>query len=233
MTQANNNETWLFPLFRVAGYALLALSLLDIINILIPPGFTNPAWEFQLVGNLVERSPVPLLGIVLVLVGENNFRIFQFLSRASLVAGILFLLLLPLAINSVWRIEQQSNQQLIQQTAQLQYFRSQISQATTAQQINDVLTRLNPQANTPEIKNPQQFKDQLLEKIATAEKRMKTQAANENNSNFNLNKSAVKSSLGSLISGAFFLMIWRKTAEVINSQKRRMRINGSLTPINE
>jgi hypothetical protein len=62
---------------------------------------------------------------------------------------------------------------------------------------------------------------------------MKTQAANENNSNFNLNKIAVKSSFGSLISGAFFLMIWRKTAEVINSQKRRMRINGSLTPVNE
>jgi membrane-bound ClpP family serine protease len=55
--------------------------------------------------NLVERSPVPLIGLVLVLVGEKNFLIFQFLSKACLVVGVLFLLLLPLFISSTWRIQ--------------------------------------------------------------------------------------------------------------------------------
>ena len=89
MTQANSNEEfWFSPLLRIAGYVLLALSLLDIISIFILPGFTNPAWEFQMASHLVERSPVPLIGLVFLLIGEKNFKIFKFLSRAALIAGI-------------------------------------------------------------------------------------------------------------------------------------------------
>jgi len=40
--------------------------------------FGDPGWEFQIVRNLVERAPVPLLGLVLVFVGEKNLHIFKF-----------------------------------------------------------------------------------------------------------------------------------------------------------
>ena len=43
ITQLNNHEYWLAPVIRVTGGTLLALLLLDIINIFIPVGFTNPA----------------------------------------------------------------------------------------------------------------------------------------------------------------------------------------------
>lgn len=95
MKQSNSNEWSFGPLFRIAGYALLVLSLLDLIEMFVPLRFTDPAWEFQLVNNLVERVPVPLLGLVLVLVGEQSFRIFKFLSWACLVVGLLFLLVVP------------------------------------------------------------------------------------------------------------------------------------------
>jgi len=62
--------------FRIAGYGLLGLSLFDIIDIL--SHFGDPGWEFQIVRNLVERAPVPLLGLVLVFVGEKNLHIFKF-----------------------------------------------------------------------------------------------------------------------------------------------------------
>ena len=59
---------------RVLGYGLLLLALFDIIEMFIPPNFMNPAWEFQTIGALVERVPVPLIGLVLVFFGERHSR---------------------------------------------------------------------------------------------------------------------------------------------------------------
>lgn len=220
MKQSNSNEAWFGPLFLIAGYALLALSLLDIIDIFVPPSFTNPAWEFQTASSLVERAPVPLLGLVLVLVGEKSFRIFKLLSRACLVVGLLFILLVPLVINSAWRIDRQNQQQLAQQTSQIQQVKQQLSQAKTDQEISNVLTQLSPQAaNAPQIRNPQQVKNQLLSRITASEQRLQAQQANQATSSLNLLQSAIKTGLGAIISGAVFLAIWRKTAKVIKMSK--------------
>jgi hypothetical protein len=226
--QLNNNEWSFEPLFRVAGYALLALSLLDLIEIFVPPRFGNPTWELQLVNNLVERAPVPLLGLVLVLVGEQSFRIFKFLSWACLAVGLLFLLLVPLAANSSFLIAQQNkleiSNQLNQRTAQVQQLRNVLNQATTDQEINSVLTRLNPQGRLPESNNPQQSKSQVLSELAQGEKRLKSQAeANRASRELTILKNAVKLSLGALFSGAVFLLIWRKTGKVLKVSKQRSR----------
>jgi len=67
-------------LFSHSSYGLLGLSLFDIIDIL-SHCFGDPGWEFQIVRNLVERAPVPLLGLV---AGWRKFADFQVLSWASL-----------------------------------------------------------------------------------------------------------------------------------------------------
>ncbi len=221
MTQSNSNQEWFGPLFRLAGYCLLALSLLDILAIFIPLGFTNPVWEFQLVNQLVERVPVPLLGLVLVLIGEQSFRIFKFLSSASLVVGVLFLLLIPLSISSALRIEQQNNSQLSQKTTQIQQLKQELNAANTPTQITQVLTRLNPQAATAKIADPQAVKKQVLEKLTQAEQIGKQQAAQQANNSFSLLKNAVKLVLGSLVSGTVFLIVWRKTLKIIQASKSR------------
>ena len=63
------------------------------------------------------------------------------------------LLLLPLVISSAWRIQQQNTDQISQQKTQIEEFKKQLSGATTSGDISNVLTRFNPQATTPEIKN--------------------------------------------------------------------------------
>ena len=224
----NSNELWFSPLFRIAGYGLLGLSLFDIIDIFVPPRFEDPVWEFQMLRSLVERAPVPLLGLVLVLAGEKSSRIFKFLSWASLVVGVLFVLLVPLGVSATVRIDQQNQQQLTsqlnKQTTQIQQLRNVLSKATTAQELSSILARLNPQRRPPQINDPQQIKSQLLSQAAQAEKRVKTQAeASRSSTRLELVKRAIKSLLGALVSGVVFLTIWRKTYKVLKDGKRRLQ----------
>lgn len=223
MTQLNNNEWWFSSLFRLAGYGLLALSLFNIVDIFIPPRFTDPVWEFQMGRNLVESAPVSLLGLVLVLSAEKSFRFFKFLSGACLVVGVLFLLLLPLGVSCTWRLDQQNKLKLTQQAAQLQQLKDQVSKATTAQEIGNILTRLSPQSRPPEINNPQQLKSKLLSEIAQAEKKVNAQAeANIANTRLLLVKNALKWNLGALVCGVVFLSIWRSTSRVLKANRGRV-----------
>lgn len=223
--RSKSSEWWFNSLFRVVGYALLALSLFDIIDIFVPTRFVDPVWEFQIATNLVERVPVPLLGLVLVFCGETSQRIFRFLSWACLVVGLLFLLLVPLSISSTWRINQQNQQQftaqLTRQTAQIEQLKAQLSRATTAQELGSILTRLNPQGSVPQINDPQQVKNQLLSQISQAETKVQTQAdANRANASLLLIKNALKSILGALVSGIVFLSIWYQIRKVLKGSRQ-------------
>lgn len=230
MTQPVSNEERSTSLFRVVGYSLLVLALFDIIDILVPPQFMSPVWEFQAIGKLVERVPVPLLGLVLVLYGEANFRrsweklILKFLSRAALLAGILFLLLIPLSIVNSLRLkdatDNQINTQVTQQKAQFQQVKQQLSTAT-AKDIGSVIARLNREGRPPASNNPQEVKSQLLSEIAKAETAIQTKAdAERTNRQIALIKSLVKWNLGSLVSGIALIWIWRSTYWARRSGKR-------------
>ncbi|HCF26493.1 MAG TPA: hypothetical protein DEV81_04640 [Cyanobacteria bacterium UBA11049] len=218
MKQSENNQEWFGPLFRLTGYCLLALSALDILGLFIPLRFTDPVWELQLVNQLVERVPVPLLGLVLVLIGEQSFRIFKFLSWASLVVAVLFFLLMPLAISSTLRIEWQPGQRI----AQIQEFKQQLNQANTPEQISQLLKNFNLQNVPSEIKNnPEELKRQLLVKLDRDEQVIKLQAINFANSSFERYKNAVRLVLGSLISGTVFLILWGKTRKILRASTAR------------
>jgi hypothetical protein len=226
VTKANNNEWWFAPLFRIVGYALLALSLFDIVDVFVPPLFTNPAWEFQMVRSLVERVPVPLLGAVLVFSGEKSLKIFKVLSWACLIAGMLFFLLIPLGINAGWRLDRQSEQELTtrvnQQANQLQQLQAVLNKATTPAEIQSVLTRLNPQAGAVPTQNVDQLKTQLLTRIADGQSQLKNQAAtNRANAQRLLIKNIVKSVLGALVSGTIFILIWRQTTRALKANRQR------------
>lgn len=220
VTKLNSKEWWFSPIFRITGYGLLALSLFDIIDIFVSPRFVDPVWEFQVLRSLVERAPVPLLGLVLVEAAENNLRIFKFLSWASLVVGVLFILLVPLGVSCTFRLEQQNQLQIItqlsQQMTQMQQMEDQLSNATTVQDINNVLMRLNPQGGFLESSNPQLIRSQLLSQIAQAEKKVKSQADEKQaNARLLLVKNALKYSLAALVCGIVFVIIWGKTRRVL------------------
>ncbi|MEL7336500.1 MAG: HpsJ family protein, partial [Planctomycetota bacterium] len=113
-----------FPV-RAVGYGLLVLAIFDIVNIFYPADFTNAQWEFGVFGELVERVPVPLIGLALVFLGRAygrsiwEKRLVLLLSWMSLVFGLGFFILAPLGWNAFSRIENQVNSAAEQQTQQL------------------------------------------------------------------------------------------------------------------
>jgi hypothetical protein len=207
---------------RIIGYILLILSFIDVVNIFIPFQFTNPVWEFQMIGALVEHAPLPLIGSIFVLFGNINNRreveiyLLNFISWAALLAGILFLLLLPLGIKDTLRIDNQNWVQIAnhssQQITQMQQIKKVLSKATTNQDINQIIKSLNPQENTLELKNPQDVKSQLLSQMGQLEKNTNNQTQLvQNNTHKELIINSIKWNLGALICSFAFIWIWRIT----------------------
>lgn len=207
-------------LFRPIGYCLLLLGLFDIIDIFVPLRFMNPNWEFQMIGSLVERLPVALLGLGLVFYGKKDIQskwelpILKFLSWASLLVGILLLLLSPLLVVDSLRlknqIHHQINTEVTQQLSQLERIEKQVNQGTDSD-ITNAMTRLN-QGTPLDIKNPQEVKSKLLAEINQAKGKIRTQTETAwADRRLALVKNTVKWLLGALVLGVLFIYLWRLT----------------------
>lgn len=175
-----------------------------------------------MIGALVEHAPLPLIGSIFVLFGNINNRreveiyLLNFISWAALLAGILFLLLLPLGIKDTLRIDNQNWVQIAnhssQQITQMQQIKKVLSKATTNQDINQIIKSLNPQENTLELKNPQDVKSQLLSQMGQLEKNTNNQTQLvQNNTHKELIINSIKWNLGALICSFAFIWIWRIT----------------------
>lgn len=209
-------------LFRIVGYAILVLAAIDYINIFIPANFTNPAWEFQMLAQLVDKSPVPLIGLVFAFYARDEFRrdfeeyILKFLSWTTLGVGIAYLLLVPLGLNNTLRLNAinnaQINNQLSQQLSQLQQISDRLNQTTSEQEINNLFTALNRQGRTPDIQNPTELKNRIKAEIETAQTTAKTQLElNRRNLRIGLIKNSIKWNVGAIVCGVLFIYIWKIT----------------------
>lgn len=207
---------------RFLGYILLILAAIDVINIFIPFRFTNPVWEFQTIGALVEHAPLPLIGSIFVFFGEKDYRnkieiyVLNFISWAALLGGCLFFLLLPLGINNTWRINNQNYMQIAnqssQQMLQIRQAKELLNKANTNEDLNQIFKSLNPQNNTPELKNPQEVKALLLSQIGQLEKKVNNQVqATQSRTYKELIKNSIKWNLGALICSFAFIWIWHAT----------------------
>ncbi|MEL7034369.1 MAG: HpsJ family protein [Cyanobacteria bacterium J06592_8] len=241
MTQSPNNPLtdkvdtlWKFsssllqtiPPLRWVGYTLLFLSLIDIIFLLIPPQFTNPVWEFQTMGGIIERVAVPLVGFALIFYGGHNLRakwegvLLKFLSIFALLFGIILLLLIPLGVFNTIRINNQSDEQIDtqveQRMTQIQAVQERLDQANTEAEMEDLLSRLSNQGRSPDIQSAQQLeevKSQLSNFVTRTEIQTKSQAeATRRNRRIVLFKNSVKWNLGALISGVLFITLWKASA---------------------
>jgi hypothetical protein len=222
MTESEKNY-WRSSLkLRLVGYILLILSLIDFIDILIPFKFINPVWEFQTIDALVEHAPLSLIGLVFVFIGGRHNRhqleryFLQFLSWGSLLAGILLILLIPLGITNTWRINNENNVQInnqsYQQLAQVQQVKELLNKAKTNEDINQIFKSLNPNTNIPDVKNPQQVRSQLLSQIEQLENNVNNQVkAAQNITRQKLIRNSIKWNLGALICAVAFIWIWYST----------------------
>ncbi len=222
MAQLESFEGRSIGILRFAGYGLLILGFFDYINIFIPPQFLNPVWEFQTLGSLVERVPVPFLGLVLVFYGERLYReklekqLLRWLSWACLLVGVLYLLLIPLGIRDGVRINT-SNEALLrsqasQQIAQTEQIEERFNKATSTEELNNLLKALKSPETSLDTKNPQVFKEQVVSRLNNYQKTIEQQSeANLKSQRLVLLKKAVKWNLGALVSGVLFIYLWRVT----------------------
>jgi hypothetical protein len=197
---------------------------MDAIQVLIPPAagaVGNPEWVLQTIGALVERVPVPLLGLVLVFFGEDMDRtglektVLSLLSWVSLLLALLCLLLIPPGLAYTVQINNQNNQQIAAQVAgqlkQLEEVETQVSKGTP-QDIQNLASQLNNLGLQVDSQKPEEVRGQILEKVTAAKKGIEPQAqATRSNLRTALLKNSVKWNLGALISSALFFTIWRST----------------------
>ncbi|WP_299414562.1 HpsJ family protein [Acaryochloris sp. IP29b_bin.148] len=210
------------------GYGFLLFTLLDFIAAIFPPNFTSAAWEFGLVGNLVERVAAPLIGLGFVFLGGHSHRslreqfVLKILSWAAFGFAVLYGLLIVLGLSSTLRIDGQNNKQITTQAKrtqnQLQQVRSALQSVTTREEMEIFLGRLNNQEQAPKIENDQQFqstRQEVTDFLDQGEKRLKTQMqSTRQTQRRRLLKNSFKWTLGALLSTALFIVIWRGTVEV-------------------
>lgn len=206
---------------RLVGYGLLLFALADTLLVFYPPQFTNAAWELQTMGAVVERLPVPLLGLVMVFFGEDYERnrlediFLKIVSWFSLLLAIAFLLLLPLGINNTLRINAENNQgiqaQAQQRQAELEAVETQVNQSSTGD-LQNLALELNRMGLPVDTANTQALKSDILAQVTTAKEKLpgQTQAA-RNSQRQVLLKNSFKWNLGALIGSILFFYIWRGT----------------------
>ena len=233
----NQTEGFSSSLFRWVGYGLLIFTVFDFVDTLLPPQLLNPVWELQTVGALVERVPVPLLGLALIFFAEAMSKgkggpVLKGLSWVALGMGVFYLLFIPLTITNTWRVNQQTNAQAAaqvgQQMAQIQQVRSQLDSATP-QELNQLLSRFNSQSQA-NIQTTGQLKQQLAAQLDQAETNLKTQSAEaRGKARLTLVKDAVKRTLGALVSGVLFIRIWSLTNWARRKPSRTRRAQSAMS----
>ncbi len=206
---------------RLVGYGLLLFALADTLLVLYPPQFTDTAWELQTMGAIVERLPVPLLGLVMVFFGEDYERnrlediFLKIVSWFSLLLAIAFLLLVPLGINNTLRLNAENNQniqaQAQQRQAELEAVETQVNQSGP-EQLRELAVELNRMGLPVDTSKPQELKADILARVATAKERLPGQTqATRNSQRQLLFKNSFKWNLGALIGSILFFYIWRGT----------------------
>ncbi len=211
-------------MIRVIGYFILALTLLGFLNILIPPKFFKPIWEFQAIGQLVDQVWGLLIAFAMIFffregidIKYSTSRILSILSWLALILGIFYFILVPLAIFDFVKISQNIKSNNTVQVAQLntniEKAQQQIAQSTSAQELFNLARRVNPEAiNGLDPNNIEHLKEQLKNELQTLQIKLNK----ENSSNFKdrmigLYKKAFNNLIGSILSGTCLVLIWRFT----------------------
>lgn len=211
-------------LCRLIGYGFLILFFLDLGAIFIPPNFLNPDWEFQTLGEVVERVAIPFLALLFIFYGGNYLRkaweyfVLTTLSWLCLLAGVLLILAVPLGVINTIRIDTQATNAIMQQTNQkleiLQQVEKRLKNIKNGQEMQVLISQLTNN-NAPPIENAQQLaeaKSNLAQFITNSRSQLNTQTKLTNNQRRKaLLKQSVKWNLGALISGILFVITWQMT----------------------
>jgi hypothetical protein len=188
----------------------------------------DPVWEFETMGAIVERIPVPLLALGFIFFGDSQLRgqwerlLLKVLSWASLAFAVFLVLLIPFwGIISSSRINNQTVNQMTAQydvrSQQLNELEAQLNEASP----DDVATFLQDQGVELEELEAAP-KEQMLMQLTQAKTRVQKEFENQQTSQRNtLIKSSLKWNLSALISSVLFAYVWHLTRWARWSDKRK------------
>ena len=166
--------------------------------------------------------PVPLLGLLLVFFGERKPRLrwelpfLRLLSWITLLAGIVFLLAIPLGITDTFRLDKSAQEQVNittnKQLAQIQQVEGQVQQATTSSQLVAIAQRYRvaelessgPETETERFRT--EFTDALSKRQKVIEDNRQVKLTSQRN---RLIKQSVKWNIGALISAILLIGLWK------------------------
>lgn len=198
---------------RWVGYGLLIFALIDAIVVLTPLQLTNPVWELQAIGTLVERVAVPLLGLALVFFGEfldrrPGERIpLAILSWLCLLLAILYLMMIPLGILDTNRLNNQQEQQFKDQLAKIQQFESQLNQSGQ-EDLKKLASQLTQLGIAVDNQNPDQLKNNIIARLNLVREKGQADRDAQRSTLF---KGAIRTGLGALVASVLFFTMWRTT----------------------
>lgn len=235
MTVANSStqQPLSISLIRIIGYVMLAFAFIDLISILVPPSFKDASWEFQTLGQIVERVPVPLIGFVFVFYGENLLRqkweaiVLKVLSWVALFLAILFLLFIGLGLSATLRLNNNATLQIdgARSTSldRIQSTKDQLSEATD-EQLAQFIDRLNQAGRSPTAQTPEEFRDQFNQQISEAEKTLKQRSELAlSTQRKTLLKRSVKWNFSAVISVFVYFYLWKTSAWARGKKKKKKR----------
>lgn len=221
MSTGDTNENLTVYRLRWIGYGFLIFALIDVIHILISIQPNQATWGLQAIGQVVERSVVPLLGFSLVFFGEyygrkNVEKIgLRILSWLCMILAVLFLLMIPpvllgaISLNS--QTQQQVDQQVDQRLTQLKQLEDQLNRSNP-EQIKTLANQLSGLGVSVDPNKPDAVKAQIQERIKTVREELKKQAEGATaNQTSGLLRNAVKWSLGALVTAVLFFYLWRSS----------------------
>jgi len=201
------------------GYGLLGLSLFNFIDIFIPPQFTNPFWEFDALGKLVDFVPVPLIAFLMIFYRREGYirkreaQLLRFLSWFSLAISIIYFLMTPIGIVNTIRIND-TNQarvdaQVLNKTKQFELAKGRIATARD-DEFNDFFA--SAKGKNTKIPTIGQLKEKMSNELVQSYEDFKFQAdVKRRQQRLELIKKSVKSNLGALLCCVLFFFIWRIT----------------------
>ena len=214
-----DNPQGFFVMLNWLGYVLLFASAIDYFLIIYPPQLTNPEWELQTFGRLVDNGWFLLLSIILVfLPTRTNIRRFElnflsFLRWVVLLGGVVFILLIPLGVINSQRIEQITTVQIARQQQARQEQLDNIEEAARTQDIPpQQLQQLGDALGVEGDPSETNIREALIQKVEQEKQQLRQQVAIVRGDRIReLIRQAVRTNIGAFLIGTFLIRLWWET----------------------
>ncbi len=161
---------------RLLGYILIVLFFMDIAYVVYPTDFFNPTWEMRKMSEVLERLPVPFIGLVLIFWGglfQREMRDTFLLWMTSWFCfwiGVIMFLGIPLAALNTFRVidtyQLEMDARLQQQTDNANELITALRLCTNNAQVSTVMSRFSGKdIRYGNDMTTDQLRDKLLESI--------------------------------------------------------------------